>query len=352
MVLQTWRGMLVKKMFMYSTMSSQQKGPKGWRTGARRAAALGGLGALYLGAGLAYNVMPRQSLAPASMPPAAQWYGGLGHFVNVPPANRLAKMQAALKQRSSRPQKRLLDKAVAGQVKNPFFRASDDSHGLQPGAHIVTYVQSANPFYWPVNPGSIRWSQIKNTQMSAVSRMRQMSAASRIGNAKNAWNLSRSLMHHGVYIGNGVVLDYPDGLRTIEDFVAGMKAYIVPHATHSRPDIIVKRAMEASVASLVTGKNKSYGMMYHNCEHFANFIVTGKATSLQVAQVLVPMVIIGGFAVVEILKAEVRAAKQSIAEIRRLVHIVRIGVDATRRAITSPKVSSRWEQLKNAFWYA
>lgn len=333
-------------------MSSQQQGQKGWRTGARRAAALGGLGALYLGAGLAYNVMPRQSLAPASMPPADQWYGGGLGLVNVPPANRIAKMQAALKRRSIRPQKRLLDKAVAGQVKNPLFRAADDSHGLQPGAHIVTYVQSANSFYWPVNPGSIRWSQIKNTQMSAASRTHQMLSASRIGNAKNAWNLSRSLVHHGVYIGNGVVLDYPEGLRTIEDFVAGMKAYVVPHATHLRPDIIVKRAMKASVASLVAGKNKSYDAISHNCEHFANFIVTGKATSLQVTQVLVPIVFIGGFAVVEMMKAEVRAAKRSIAEIRRLVYIVRIGVDATRRAITSPKVSSRWAQLSNAFWYA
>jgi hypothetical protein len=55
---------------------------------------------------------------------------------------------------------------------------------------------------------------------------------------------------------------------------------------------------------------------------------------------------------VEYLKAQVRAGNRSIALVRLLVHIVRIGADTTRRAMTSPNVSSGWAQIKNAFWYA
>ena len=321
-------------------MSSQQKGPKGWRTGARRAAALGGLGALYLGAGLAYNVMPRQSLAPASMPPAAQWYGPRAMRAfdrGVLTGN--ARESTYLK-RIGVPSSNmnLLGKAKTVLYKNPLVRAANDTRGIRPGTHLVARYSR---WAWPLNPGSIRWGQLNTTQtpVSGTTPVRK-----KVGNVLKRALQTFSIMHHGIYVGDGLVMAYPEGLQTIEEFTQGRQAYVVPHAAQLQPGVVVKRALQSAVAFHIG--YKEYNTIQNNCEQFVSFIMTGKATSLQVRQQLFPIIVgVGGIYIA----IAARRVKRDIAVLRRLFHIVHVKTD---NALVSQENPSRWVHIKKALGYA
>jgi hypothetical protein len=316
-------------------MSTRQKG---WRTQARRAAALG---ALYLGAGLAYNTMPRAALAPALMPPAAQWYGphAMQAFNRgVLTGNTGRRESTVLKligvQSSNR---KLLSKAKTVLSKNPLVRAANDSRGIRPGTHLVVRYSR---WAWPLNPGAIRWGQLNNmqTSVSGTTPVRK-----KVGNVLKRALQTFSIMHHGIYVGDGIVMAYPEGLETIEEFTEGRQAYVVPHAAQLQPGVVVKRAIQSAIASHI-GYNK-YDMIDNNCEQFVSFIMTGKATSLQVRQQLFPIIVgVGGIYIA----IAARRVKRDIAMLRRLFHIVHVN---TNNALTSQKIPSRWAHIKKALRY-
>lgn len=89
--------------------------------------------------------------------------------------------------------------------------------------------------------------------------------------------------HHGISIGNGVVIHYGGPNKdmnnamvcqiTSEDFANGGELFLVQHAPSSEET--VKRA----IACL---GQKGYDLFENNCEHFANYCVTGKKESKQV----------------------------------------------------------------------
>lgn len=90
--------------------------------------------------------------------------------------------------------------------------------------------------------------------------------------------------HHGIYCGSGNVIHY-SGKKSnnpvvcqvsIEDFCESRQWFKVDHEMKNQPIDIVKRAIKR------LGEPK-YNLIFNNCEHFANWCVTGKHTSKQVA---------------------------------------------------------------------
>ena len=100
--------------------------------------------------------------------------------------------------------------------------------------------------------------------------------------------------HHGIYIGNGKVIDFSnEGVKwkSYADFKEGGKVYAVDHDHHSLEENI-ERANYA-----LTEEKKSYNLLTHNCEHVATGVATGKQESLQVDRATVGAGVILGLAV-------------------------------------------------------
>jgi hypothetical protein len=91
--------------------------------------------------------------------------------------------------------------------------------------------------------------------------------------------------HHAIYIGNGTVVGFPEGIQSLRDVVnMGNKVYALPPDVNNLPTReIVKRATQYAVDNFYSPKLsiQKYNMFERNCEHFASFILTGKATSFQ-----------------------------------------------------------------------
>ena len=101
--------------------------------------------------------------------------------------------------------------------------------------------------------------------------------------------------HHGIYIGNGKVIDFSlEGVKkkSYADFKEGYKVYAVDHDHHSLEENI-ERAYDA-----LTEEKKSYNLLTNNCEHFATRVATGKQESLQVDRAYVGVgTVLGGLAI-------------------------------------------------------
>ncbi len=90
--------------------------------------------------------------------------------------------------------------------------------------------------------------------------------------------------HHGVDMGDGSVIhftepkeDRPPAIRrtAMDEFLRGGKLRTVKHRKALAPDEICERALEALGGD-------GYNLVTNNCEHFANWCVTGKKKSFQV----------------------------------------------------------------------
>ena len=94
--------------------------------------------------------------------------------------------------------------------------------------------------------------------------------------------------HHGVYIGEGLVIHYAfDGITvdTVERFSSGGPIELVPHpGSPYTGEEIRGRAFSR------LGEDE-YDLVANNCEHFANWCCTGETVSEQVAE---PVWIAGG----------------------------------------------------------
>ncbi len=92
--------------------------------------------------------------------------------------------------------------------------------------------------------------------------------------------------HHGIYIGNGEVISYlrdPGITRySVEEFSEGQQVYVIDHKGERcfKDNEIVERAISKIGES-------DYKLLTHNCEHFANWCVTGKEYSKQVQKATV-----------------------------------------------------------------
>ena len=85
--------------------------------------------------------------------------------------------------------------------------------------------------------------------------------------------------HHGIYVGDGEVIDFSnEGVkkRTFADFKDGCLVYVIEHDGHSLEENI-ERAYKA-----LSEYEHDYSLLRRNCEHFATGIVyDGKEQSLQ-----------------------------------------------------------------------
>jgi len=85
--------------------------------------------------------------------------------------------------------------------------------------------------------------------------------------------------HHGIYIGDGRVIDFVDkrkGIREIslEKFCRSSrnKRYGIIHSTRKGTrDKVVKRAKRA-----LKKQSFDYNLLFENCEHFANYCRSGR----------------------------------------------------------------------------
>ena len=96
----------------------------------------------------------------------------------------------------------------------------------------------------------------------------------------------RGYCHHGIYVGSGTVVHYAGMHRlrlhgTVEetciaDFARGRGYRVLNHATPAFSwEEIIKRARSR------LGENR-YSLMSNNCEHFAEWCISGKARSVQI----------------------------------------------------------------------
>jgi uncharacterized phage-associated protein len=96
--------------------------------------------------------------------------------------------------------------------------------------------------------------------------------------------------HHGIYVGRGKVIHFegfaeafkkgPIRRTTLEDFIADGNLSIQEHPD-ARPS---QKIVEAAQEALDNANNQKweYHLILNNCEHFANWCVTGKMVSEQV----------------------------------------------------------------------
>ena len=90
--------------------------------------------------------------------------------------------------------------------------------------------------------------------------------------------------HHGIYVGDGQVISYllETGVTkySLEEFAEGDRVTIIEHSAEQSfpPEQIVARAEGRK------GEN-NYSLPFNNCEHFANWCVTGNAHSEQVQEI-------------------------------------------------------------------
>lgn len=89
--------------------------------------------------------------------------------------------------------------------------------------------------------------------------------------------------HHGVYIGDGLVIHYADdGIRidTLEDFSKGFGIEVVLHLDSP----FTGREIRSRAISRL-GED-AYDLVFNNCEHFANWCCMGREESEQVKDVI------------------------------------------------------------------
>ena len=87
------------------------------------------------------------------------------------------------------------------------------------------------------------------------------------------------IFHHGIYMGGGRVIDFDeDGCseKTFADFKNGCKVFAIAHDDAQPGETVCARAREA-----LTHYKQHYNIMWQNCEHFVNKIITGRDFSLQ-----------------------------------------------------------------------
>lgn len=95
--------------------------------------------------------------------------------------------------------------------------------------------------------------------------------------------------HHGIYIGDGKVIHYGGEKNnkknativqesSLEEFADNRVICLVQHSTYPRDTI------DRAVKSLA---RRGYNLFENNCEHFANYCVSGKRESKQVGNALV-----------------------------------------------------------------
>ena len=80
-------------------------------------------------------------------------------------------------------------------------------------------------------------------------------------------------------MGNERVIDFDEcGCRekSFADFKCGCKVFAIDHADAQPVGTIMERAQEA-----LRCYKRDYNILFQNCEHFVNLIVTGKQFSLQ-----------------------------------------------------------------------
>lgn len=112
--------------------------------------------------------------------------------------------------------------------------------------------------------------------------------------------------HHGIYVGDGQVISYllETGVTkySLEEFAEGDRVTIIEHSAEQSfpPEQIVARAEGRK------GEN-NYSLPFNNCEHFANWCVTGNAYSEQVREIALTSVL--GAAALAALKQYQNAAK-------------------------------------------
>ena len=84
--------------------------------------------------------------------------------------------------------------------------------------------------------------------------------------------------HHGVDLGDGTVAHYLEGREiirsSIKDFCKGQSFKIIIHEDASPSGLTLRRAMSRI-------GEKSYNLLFNNCEHFANWCKTGRHRSNQ-----------------------------------------------------------------------
>lgn len=92
--------------------------------------------------------------------------------------------------------------------------------------------------------------------------------------------------HHGIDAGDGTVIHFAGKpalqmreacvIRTsIAEFASGRRLRVRPHKGADHPDVVLERAESRLGAS-------GYRLLRNNCEHFATWCCTGRATSDQV----------------------------------------------------------------------
>ncbi len=89
--------------------------------------------------------------------------------------------------------------------------------------------------------------------------------------------------HHGIDLGDGTIAHYLEGreiLRSsLAEFCRGQEVSIVSHQNSSSKRITLQRAMSRI-------GEKSYNLLFNNCEHFANWCKTGRHRSHQLEKFL------------------------------------------------------------------
>lgn len=89
--------------------------------------------------------------------------------------------------------------------------------------------------------------------------------------------------HHGIYIGHKKVVDYlDDGGITISHYGDFKNGYAVKVVSHKEDRVYTGReAARRAYRRALEGENE-YNLIFHNCEHFANWCITGEEKSDQV----------------------------------------------------------------------
>ena len=95
--------------------------------------------------------------------------------------------------------------------------------------------------------------------------------------------------HHGIDCGDGTVIHYTGELlhhrnasvrrTTMAEFAKGGKIEAVAHETHHAPEAVIERAESRRGEA-------GYHLLANNCEHFAEWCMTGSAESSQVRRAL------------------------------------------------------------------
>lgn len=153
--------------------------------------------------------------------------------------------------------------------------------------------------------------------------------------------------HHGIYIGDGQVVAYllDTGVTVCSwsTFADGDKVTVYEHddALYSA-DEIVDRALDR------VGED-DYNLVFNNCEHFANWCITGQAKSYQVREVAIEATALAAVAALAIRHAQtaVRVGSAAFSAVRALTAASAVGggvaasagAGATATATTAGAVS-------------